>query len=258
MTPILVAAALTVAAPITTHQAAAHPMRYSIALPQGWTPGQNLPVVVVIPDAHRDFVPNLTRFTSVHTTTPFILVAPEVLTCGGTRDQTSPPYSYTPAEWGVARAVGDFEFDDAGLAAVLDEVHRKWGGEARAYLTGWEAGGHAVWAQALRRPERWLAVAPVTTNYQRRGLAAETFSTAPERAALPIQVFWCDARTGDMAKFSPMVRQQADQALADAREHGFTPAPVRVVPGADHGPLEAPVMAWFDSLAQQKTGPGPR
>ena len=89
-----------------------------------------------------------------------------------------------------------------------------------AYLTGWEAGGHTVWAQTLRRPESWLAVAPVTTNYQRRGLTAETFSDAREPAALPIQV-----------------------------------APVRVVPGADHGPLEAPVMAWFDSLAQRKAEP---
>src|SRR4029434_2123914 len=120
------------------------------------------PVVVVIADAHRDFVPNLTRFTRVRTTTPFILVAPEVLTCGGTRDQTSPPYSYTPEEWQAARAVGDFEFDDAGLAAVLEEVHAQWGGKTQAYLTGWEAGGHTVWAEALRRPERWLAVAPVT------------------------------------------------------------------------------------------------
>jgi hypothetical protein len=84
-----------------------------------------------------------------------------VLTCGGTRGQASPPYSYSPEEWSAARAAGDFEFDDAGLAAVLE----------------------------------------------------------------------------------------------DAREHGFTPAPVRVVPGADHGPLEAPVMAWFDSLASQKAGP---
>lgn len=255
MNPILAALALAAATPITTHMAATHPMRYSIALPNGWAPGQTWPVVVVIADAHRDFVANLRRFTAVHTTTPFILVAPEVLTCGGTRDQTSPPYSYSPEEWRAARAAGDFEFDDAGLAAVLEDVHSKWGGETRAYLTGWEAGGHTVWAQTLRRPERWLAVAPVTTNYQRRGLTAETFSDARGHAALPIQVFLCGAPTGDVARFSSTLGQQTDRALADAREHGFTPAPVRVVPGADHGPLEAPVMAWFDSLAQRKAGP---
>jgi hypothetical protein len=249
---ILATIALAAAAAVTSHVAATHPMRYSIALPNGWAAKQTWPVVVVIPDAHRDFVPTLVQFTAVHTETPFILVAPEVLTCGGARGQTSPPYSYTPEEWSAARAAGDFEFDDAGLAAVLDEVHAKWGGETKAYLTGWEAGGHTVWAQALRRPERWLAVAPVTPNYQARGLTAETFSKDPARAALAIQVFWCGAPTGDAATFSANLRPQVDRALADAREHGFEPAPVHVVPGADHGPLELPVMAWFDSLAQHE------
>jgi dienelactone hydrolase len=253
--PILAAVALAAATPITAHTAATHPMRYSIAMPNGWAAGKTWPVVVVIADAHRDFVANLTRFAAVHTSTPFILVAPEVLTCGGTRGQTSPPYSYSTEEWRLARNVGEFEFDDAGLAAVLEDVHSKWGGETRAYLTGWEAGGHTVWAETLRRPERWHAVAPVTPNYQGRGLSAETFSEARERAALPIQVLWCGAPTGDAAKFSANLRSQADRALADAREHGFTPAPVRVVPGADHGPLETAVMAWFDSLAQLQATP---
>jgi poly(3-hydroxybutyrate) depolymerase len=207
-------------------------------------------VVVVIADAHRDFTENLQRFVEARAAMPFLLVAPEVLTCGGTRDQTSPPYSYTVEEWRAARAIRDHDFDDAGLAAVLAEVHAKWGGEARAYLTGWEAGGHTVWAQALRRPERWLAVASVTTNYQRRGLTPETFSHAPEREALPIQVFWCDPPQGEAAAAMQILRQQTEHAIADARAHGFAPAPVRVVAGADHGPLEAAVLAWFDSLAQ--------
>jgi dienelactone hydrolase len=250
---VAVAAAVLAASPvpaITSHQAAAHPMRYSVALPAGWTPDRTWPVVVVIADAHRDFTENLQRFVEARAAMPFLLVAPEVLTCGGTRDQTSPPYSYTVEEWRAARAIRDHDFDDAGLAAVLAEVHAKWGGEARAYLTGWEAGGHTVWAQALRRPERWLAVASVTTNYQRRGLTPETFSHAPEREALPIQVFWCDPPQGEAAAAMQILRQQTEHAIADARAHGFAPAPVRVVAGADHGPLEAAVLAWFDSLAQ--------
>jgi len=207
-------------------------------------------VVVVIADAHRDFAQNLNRFVDARATMPFVLVAPEVLTCGGTRGQTSPPYSYTADEWRMARAVGDHEFDDAGLAAVLAEVHAKWGGEERAYLTGWEAGGHTVWAQALRRPERWLAVAPVTTNYQGRGLTPETFSGAAERATLPVQVFWCGAPQGEVGAAMQNLRQQTDRAIADARAHGFAPSPIRVVAGADHGPLATAVLAWCDSLAQ--------
>lgn len=235
---------------ITAHQATTHPMRYYVALPIGWSAGRTWPVVVVIDDAHRDFADNLRRFVDARGVKPYLLVAPEVTTCGGTRDQTSPPYTYTDAEWQQARAPKDHDFDDAGLAAMLADVHAKWGGEPRAHLTGWEAGGHTVWAQALRRPERWRAVAPVSPNYQGRGLTAETFSRAAERATLPIQTFVCGAPSGDAAEFMPQLRQQIDRALADARAHGFAPAPVRVVPGVEHGPLPAAVLAWFDSLEQ--------
>jgi len=237
---------------ITHHQTAAHPMRYHVALPEGWTPDRTWPVVVVITDAHRDFVANLERFVAVRGARPFVLVAPEVLTCGGTRGQTTPPYAYTEAEWRAAQTVGDHDFDDAGLAAVLAEVHQKWHGEERAFLTGWEAGGHTVWAQAFRRPERWRAVAPVTTNYQGRGVDAATFSLAPARTTLPIQVFFCGAPTGDVRKALLGLRQQTDRALAEARAHGFEPSPVREVPGADHGPLPEAVLAWFDSLTSAK------
>jgi hypothetical protein len=65
-------------------------------------------------------------------------------------------------------------------------------------------------------------VAPVTPNYQRRGVADAAISRAPERATLPIQPFFCGAPTGEDAKTAlQSVRQQADQALRDAREHGF-------------------------------------
>lgn len=256
MISLVLAGAAAAASPvITAHQATTHPMRYFVALPEGWTAGRTWPVVVVIPDAHRDFADNLKRFVDARGARPFLLVAPEVVTCGGTSGQTSPPHSYTEAEWAQARAPKDYDFDDAGLAAVLAEVHAKWGGETRAYLTGWEAGGHTVWAQALRRPERWLAVVPVTPNYQGRGLTPETFSRAPERATLPIQIFMCGAPRGEIAGFMPQLRQQVDRALADARAHGFAPEPVRVVEGADHGPLPDAVLAWFESLERARKAP---
>ena len=44
------------------------------------------------------------------------------------------------------------------------------------------------------------------------------------------------------------LREQIDRALAEASAHGFAPAGIRVIAGADHGPLPGPVLAWFDSL----------
>ncbi|HJU83174.1 MAG TPA: hypothetical protein VJ600_03100 [Holophagaceae bacterium] len=247
--PLLFTLPALVAPPaLTAHQAKAHPMRYHLALPEGWAPDRTWPVVVVVPDAHRDFEANLRRFAAARGSRPYLLVAPEVLTCGGASGKATPPYAYTPADWSAAEREGDFAFDDAGLAAVLAEVQARWAGEPRAFLTGWEAGGHSVWAQAFRRPERWRAVAPVSSNYQGRGLTPQTFSTAPARAALPLKVFWCGAPQGDETRGLAFFRQQTAQAQADARAHGFKPLPDQVVPGQPHGPLCEAVLAWFDEL----------
>lgn len=235
---------------ITDHQAASHLMRYHLALPIGWSAGRPWGVVVVIPDATREFRANLEAFVAARDSLPLILVAPEVLTCGGAATRTPEHYSYTPAEWDTLARGDDFAFDDAGLAAVLADVHRLWGGEPKAFLTGWEAGGHTVWAQALTRPERWRGVAPVSTNYQRRGIDDSRFSSAPGRARLPIQVFRENAPQGAAATSARFTDQQTAQALADARAHGFAPAPVRMVAGK-HGPLAAAVLSWCDSLARR-------
>ncbi|MFN8010995.1 MAG: hypothetical protein U0P81_06285 [Holophagaceae bacterium] len=236
------------AAGISFHRAAVQPIRYHLALPEGWTSARTWPVVVAIPDAHRDFEANLRRFVAARGSRPYILVAPEVVTCGGVSGQVSPPHTYSPAEWARIRQAGDFEFDDACLAAVLAEVQARWKGEPRACLTGWEAGGHTVWAQAFRHPERWRAVAVVSPNYQGRGLSEAAPSRDPSRSALPLKVFWCGSPGEEEAPAYPFLRAQAARALAEARAHGFAPAPDTVVPGAPHGPACGAVLGWFDHL----------
>jgi pimeloyl-ACP methyl ester carboxylesterase len=246
-------AVVALAAPeaITVHTASTHPMHYHVSLPSGWSAGREWPVLVVIPDAAREFAANLQAFVAARGDRPYILVAPEVLTCGGARTRTLAHYSYTQAVWDSLRGHDDFAFDDDGIAALLADAHRVWHAESRAFLTGWEAGGHTVWALTFRHPERWRGVAPVSTNYQRRGLDSTAFSTVSERARLPIQVFREGAPTGEIVAVMGALEQQTATALSDARAHGYATNPVRVVPGADHGPLASAVLAWCDSLRRR-------
>lgn len=233
---------------VTAHQGANHTMRYLLALPIGWTKERSWPVLVVIPDAGRAFAADLDSFIAARGDRPYVLVAPEVLTCGGARSRTPEHYTYSLQEWAGIVKGDDFAFDDAGLGAVLTNVQRVAHGEPRAFLTGWEADCHTVWEQALKFPQRWRGVAPVTPNYPRRGLADADFSADPARTPLPIQVLRCGASAGDGAEVVPFADTQSAAALADARAHGFTPAPMRVVPGAAHGPLPRAVLAWCDSV----------
>jgi dienelactone hydrolase len=247
------ATALAASAPTSVYRASTHPMRYHVALPSGWAPGRSWPVIVVIPDASRAFEANLQAFAAARGNRPFILVAPEVLTCGGARTRTIEHYSYTAAEWDSLQNGDDFAFDDAGIRAVLGDVQERWGGASKAFLTGWEAGGHTVWAQAFRHPERWQAVAPVTPNYQHRGMTDATFSTAPERAKLAIHVLRCGAPTGDNVTAAKFAEQQTRLAAADARAHRFATVTTEVVPGVDHGPLCDAVLGWFESRTRSSS-----
>jgi dienelactone hydrolase len=235
---------------ISVHQASGSVMRYHVSLPGGWTAKRSWPVLVVIPDAGREFRANLEAFVAARGDRPFILVAPEVLSCGGQRSRTRDHYSYSPAEWDSLQKGDDFAFEDAGLSAVLADVSRQWKGESKGFLTGWEAGGHTVWAQAFRHPEHWRAVAPVTTNYQRRGVDPASLSRA-KGGALLIQAFRCDPPDQANAGLMQAVDQQVASALADARTRGFNAPPVRIVPGANHGPLAEAVVAWCDSVRQK-------
>jgi len=224
-----------------------HPMRYHVSLPQGWSAKREWPIVVMIPDAARDFVGDLRAFEAARGNRPYILVAPEVLTCGGARTRTVDHYSYSRAEWDSIQGKDDFAFDDEGVGAMLADVRRLWNAESTAFLTGWEAGGHTVWALTFRHPDRWRAVAPVSTNYLRRGVPSMS-SPEPARKHLRIQVFREANPTGEIAEAMRFLDQQMASALSDARARGFETGPIRIVPGADHGPLAPAVLAWCDSL----------
>ena len=107
-------------------------MRYYLALPAGWKADRAWPVLVVIPDAGREFEANLAAFVAVRGDRPYILVAPEVAVAGGGE--------------GVSHGVGSRRSHGLGPGAAA--------------------------------PERWRGVAPVTTNYQRRGVDSTSISRA--------------------------------------------------------------------------------
>lgn len=242
---LLLVTALSAAPEPTLRTAPGHPMRYYVSRPEGWAAGRSYPVVVVIEAAEREFARNLRAFEQARGTASFILVAPVVVTGGGANVRSLPNFGYSEATWDRVERDGPFRFDDEGLQAVLADVARQDGGEPRPFLTGWEAGGHTVFALLFRHPERWRAVALATPNYLRRWMDAG-FSRAPERASLPVQVFL--AGTPPIPAFV----KQAETAVREARTHGFEHVTVTLLEGVPHGSLPTQVLAFFQQLGASK------
>jgi dienelactone hydrolase len=230
--------------------ATGHPMQYYLSLPQNWTASKKWPVVVIIESANRQFQSTAGTFARARQSMPFILVAPLVVTNGGSSYRHVPTYHYSESVWNEIERIGGCQFDMAGIPAVARDVTRLYAGEDQYFVTGWEAGGHTVWALLFQHPEALRAAAPVATNFHGRCMEDAAFSSSPQRVKLPITVLGGESDAGWKPK-QPLYTQ-SQEAIKIAREHGYENVSESVAPAKGHGPLAEEVLAYFDSLLKAR------
>jgi poly(3-hydroxybutyrate) depolymerase len=225
-----------------------HSMQYYLSLPNGWAAGKQWPVVMVIEDANRQFEATATRFAAARGDMPFILATPLVVTNGGPRYRQVPTYKYSDAAWNeIERDTCRFDFD--GIRAVASDLHRQFGGEEKFFLTGFEAGGHTVWAYLFRYPETLRGVAPVETNFAERCVERDSASTTANGPSPAIRVFG-----GASALSAGPLSSQTNRAMELARQRGFRNISETRVPGKGHEPLPQEVLVYFLSVYKQEGG----
>jgi len=201
---------------------------------------------MIIEAAERAFLTTLDVFEKARGDRPFILVVPLVTTNGGANYRQAETYHYSEETWAKVQD-NRCGFDLDGVAAVAADVRRLYHGESQYFLTGWEAGGHTVWALLFAHPEDLRAAAPAVTNYAGRCME-RGFSNSPGRMNLPITVFQVDTER-DKAP-GRYVYLQSREAMKTAREHGFKNVTERVVAGRPHGPLADEVLEYFAALSR--------
>jgi len=222
-------------------------MQYYVSLPKAWSGGRTWPVVMIIEAAEREFLRTLNVFEKARGDRPFILVTPLVTTNGGANYRQAGTYHYSEETWAKVRENRcGFDFD--GIAAVAADVRKFYHGESQYFLTGWEAGGHTVWALLFAHSEEVRAAAPAVTNYAARCMDGG-FSDSPACVNLPVTVFQVDTQR-DQAP-GRYVYLQSQEAMKTAREHGFENVTERVLAGRPHGPLAEEVLEYFASLTRQ-------
>ena len=130
---------------------------------------------------------------------------------------------------------GEYWTDTEALIALLDEVENKYRVDpARVYLTGHSMGGFGAWYLAYKHPERFAAIAPMSSPFTVTAWAARLKD-------MPIWAF-------HGAKDS-LVPIGGAQELIDALKSLGNDARFTVLPGRDHDILDAyknqDLYAWF-------------
>lgn len=239
-------AAVAAAEPPPLRVEAAGDMQVLVSLPRGWSKARSWPIVVVVEAAEKQFEVNARRFAAARGDLPFIIVAPFAVT-NGRQGQGDPRiYPYGAATWRRIERDGVCAFDVDGVLRAVDVVRRRYGGEERFFVTGFEAGAHLVWALVFRHPERLRGAAPVAGNYIGRCVEDAALSTHAARRELPVRGFVGDA--DELCGPRGKLHGQWEAARALALAHGWGRVDETVVPGKGHVPMPAEVLAYFASL----------
>ncbi|GHN02209.1 hypothetical protein WSM22_36980 [Cytophagales bacterium WSM2-2] len=220
-----------------------HPMQYYVSLPQGWTKAKQWPVVVVLESASKEYKKNAELFATARGQMPFIMVAP-INTNNGSQGRRDPSlFPYSNETWDYMEKVGDCTFNNEGLQSIIKEVTVKYNGEPRVYITGFEAGAHALWSIVFNYPELLYAAAPVAGNYRGRCVEPSKISKDPSRVNLPIRSF----KGGKGAPISPLI-EQWKEVKQIAESNGYKNISEQEVSEKNHEPMPAEVLSYFQEL----------
>ena len=226
-----------------------HPIQYYLSLPEGWTRDKKWPVLVVIESADREFLQAATAFAAARGSRPFIVIAPLVVTNGGSGYRSVPTYHYSDTVWDRIQNSGPFNFDMEGITAIMQDVVKRYGGDEKYFISGLEAAGHTIWGILFNHPEAVRAAALVCPNYLGRWVDEAHISSAAERVSLPVRNF---VGTKDsLCSPGQPVYTQMQRAMSLAEAHGYKNVSLTRVEGKGHERLADEVLAYFSSLMPQ-------
>jgi poly(3-hydroxybutyrate) depolymerase len=236
---------------VVLRQAKSHAMRYYLSLPKNYDPAskQPWPVLVAVDGAGSGFQGCAKGFAKARGDLPCLVVAP----CGfantnAIKGKQKEKYLEWYDEEAIALAEKDrFEFDRAGLVAILDELREEFGAAPKVCITGFSGGGNLTYQMIFRHPERLQAAAPACANFTRPSYA--NLKVPADHLGLPIHILtgakdphrqWTHGKEG-----VPGIEMQTDAAVKALDALGFTKVERTLVPGLGHSPARKRVVEFF-------------
>ena len=219
-----------------------HPLVAYVALPSGWAPAKKgLPIVVAVEGAGCNFAGCCRLFRETRGARDALVVTPCTFSNTNALEAAKFPW-YEPALIEKHQAPGHsrVKWDADGLAALLAELRRDWGGGERLAITGFSGGGNLCYWWTLQHPETLALAVGCCANFGGLGLQG---AKTPAGGGPPVLLL-----TGEKDEFNlevfgqkPGITGQTDFVEENLKKLGFTNVIRRVVPGAGHSTFPADV-----------------
>jgi predicted peptidase len=226
-----------------------HPMQYFVSLPKGWNKSKKWPVVMILEAADKEYKTNAERFLKARGETPVILVAPYNTNNGNSGRRDEKVFPYSKETWDYIEKVGDCQFNDDGIHQIIQDVSKDFSGEEKIYLTGFEAGAHALWSIVFNHPEYLKAAIPVAGNFRNRCIEPSKISKDSSKKNLPIHSIVGE----EDDYFSPLgkVYNQWIEVKTLGEKNGFSNISETVISKKGHVPMPEEVLNYINSLQKK-------
>jgi alpha-beta hydrolase superfamily lysophospholipase len=198
--------------------------------------------VISLEGGRKDYYANSLTCIKSRRDLPFIVVTPFILSNGGGSNlRPLKEYSYSNATWDFADKVGFCDFDLVGIDSIIADVHKRYNGQKKFFVTGHSAGSHIAWAIILMHPEKIIAGATSCGNF--KGRCIGEISTANDRIMLPVTGF-----QGKDDEYLEVLGEQFNNAKNLAVKNGYKNISHQIVPGRGHEPLMDDIFDYFESI----------
>jgi len=220
-----------------------------VSLPRDWAKGKTYPILVGVDGAGSNFLGYGRGSKGARASRPAILVCPCTLSNTNELKPESYPM-YDPAllvEWNGKR----IEFDGKGVDGVLDVVRKRFGGEAKIFVTGFSGGGNYTYFKLLTDPSHVRGACPACANFS--GMGAQDAPGAGEDGGPVVQLMTgANDPYREQVNGAPGIEAQTDAAQKTLEGLHYAHVTRVMIPGVGHDALHAKVWEFFDRVVGGK------
>jgi len=219
-----------------------------VSLPKDWKKDKTYPVLVGVEGAGCGFLGYCRGFAKERGQRAVIVVAP--ITLSNTNELKPELYPCYPKtlldEWGKKR----LDFDAPGIDALLAVVKKRFGGEDKAFYTGFSGGGIYTYFKLFHDPEHVRGAAPACGNFGGAGLEG---APGAKDGGPPVHLFTGEKDPNrDFVGTEPGITPQTDRAQENLTKLGYTHVKRTEVKGAGHESFPALVWTFVDQVLSTK------